>query len=180
MTQGAGSILLLLPQDETGALCHTSRPVAIPSGGLTTGALLHLLYDFYREPLPLDGSNDTSSFGQARTAAGKGQLLLGPVSAAGQPGGLGPGAVASTIGGAGGATALSAGHGTAGSGAAGSSALALAQAKPAVARALLSALKGSGGQVARGVLLGSRCAFEGLARATRDPSGTVYEVRIGC
>lgn len=33
--------------------------------------------------------------------------------------------------------------------------------------------------LARGALLGPRCAFEGLRKATRDPAGAVYEVLLG-
>lgn len=33
--------------------------------------------------------------------------------------------------------------------------------------------------VTRGALLGPRCAFEGLRKATRDPAGAVYEVLLG-
>lgn len=33
--------------------------------------------------------------------------------------------------------------------------------------------------LSRGALLGPRCAFEGLRKATRDPAGAVYEVLLG-
>ncbi len=33
--------------------------------------------------------------------------------------------------------------------------------------------------VARGALLGPRCSFEGLRKATREPAGAVYEVQLG-
>jgi hypothetical protein len=33
--------------------------------------------------------------------------------------------------------------------------------------------------VQRGVLLGPRCSFDGLRKATRDPGGAVYEVLLG-
>eukprot|EP00887_Chlorella_sp_A99_P006628 scaffold3.g6628.t1 len=34
--------------------------------------------------------------------------------------------------------------------------------------------------VARGALLGARVAWEGLVKATREPAGAVYELRLGC
>lgn len=33
--------------------------------------------------------------------------------------------------------------------------------------------------VPRGSLLGPRCSFEGLRKATRDPAGAVYELQLG-
>ena len=32
----------------------------------------------------------------------------------------------------------------------------------------------------RGALLGARCSWEGIAKATREPAGSVYELRLGC
>jgi hypothetical protein len=50
--------------------------------------------------------------------------------------------------------------------------------RPAAARALAAAVHAAGPGAPRGLLLGARCAFEGLSRATRDPAGTIYEVHL--
>lgn len=34
--------------------------------------------------------------------------------------------------------------------------------------------------VTRGRLLGARCSLEGLRKASREPAGSVYELRLGC
>jgi hypothetical protein len=46
--------------------------------------------------------------------------------------------------------------------------------------AVWAALSGGGGGGAgvRGLLLGSMCSFEGLVRASREPRGNVYELRL--